>query len=175
VTAAPESEPPALDFAVEHVTALGGPERALGIGLRIDAGGSALSGLSLNVRAQIRPELRRYSAAEERDLWELFGSPEHWGRSLAAVPWAKLRHRVGAFDGATATQLRLPCTFADAAAAGKYMAAIESGVVPLELLFSGTLSWRAHDGREQTAMVPWDRECSFRLPLTIWRQLERGA
>jgi hypothetical protein len=125
------------------------------------------------VRVLIRPELRRYSADEAAGLWELFGPLEQWGRSLAPVPWAKLRHDVGPFSGTTTTELRLPGTFDDGAAAAKYLAAIEAGSVPLELLFSGTLSWPASDGRRQTAMIPWDREAIFRMPLEAWRELER--
>jgi Family of unknown function (DUF6084) len=171
VIGARDDEPPALEFAVEEVR----PRRrepALALSLRIDAAGRSPSGLSLTVRIQIRPELRRYSAEEAGGLWELFGPVEHWGRSLAPVPWAKLRHDVGPFTGAATTEFHLPCTFDDGAAAPKYLAALEVGVVPLELLFTGTLSWLAQDGRPQTAMIPWDRDATFRMPLEVWRELE---
>jgi Family of unknown function (DUF6084) len=167
-------DPPVLEFAIEHAAAVDGGDRVLALELAIDAGERALSSLELTVGVQIRAERRRYSDAEAARLWELFGPVSEWGRSLGRVPWARIRHRVGAFRGATAVELRLPCTFDLGAAAPKYLAAIDHGVVPLELQFSGSLSWEAGDGRLQTAMIPWDRDASYRMPIEVWRQAERA-
>jgi hypothetical protein len=76
---------------------------------------------------------------------------------------------VGSFTGGTTVTTELPCRFEPEDAAGKYLYALEGGIVPLELLFTGTLSWPAPDGRLQSAMVPWDREASFGMPLAVWR------
>jgi hypothetical protein len=166
-------DPPVLEFTVEGVRPGPGDPPSLTVALAIDAAGRLLSAMSLNIRVQIRPELRRYSADEAAALWELFGPLEQWGRSLAPVPWTKLRHDVGPFDGLTSTEFHLPCHFDDSAAAPKYLAAVAAGLVPLEFLFSGTLSWPASDGRQQTAMIPWDRDATFRMPIAVWRELER--
>lgn len=168
-------DPPALEFTVLEMRPLEpSAEPALSCSVGIDAAGRSLNALSLKINLRIRAELRRYADAEAARLWELFGPVEQWGRSLGPIPWTKLRHEVGPFAGSTTTELLVPCRFETGAAAPKYLDALEDGVAPLELLFGGTLSWTNTDTRLQTAMIPWDREASFRLPASVWRALERG-
>lgn len=143
--------------------------------MRIDAGGRTLRGLALNVRLQIKAERRRYGAAEAERLRELFGAVQDWPRSLASVPWAQTALNVGPFDGRTVVELRVPCTYDFEVAAAKYLAALEDGHVPVELLFSGTVLWTAGDGRLQTAMIPWDRDASARMPVAVWQEAMRAS
>jgi hypothetical protein len=164
--------PPRLEFTIIDVQALPESEPALCFHIGIEAGGRAITGSRLKVRIRIHAERRRYSAAETERLWDLFGPADQWRRSLGPVPWTKLEHELGPFDGQTTMSLRVPATFEFGAAAPKYLAALETGVVPLELLFSGTVSWPAAEGRDRTAMIPWDRDASCRMPLSIWRELE---
>lgn len=173
IVAGRDDVPPAVEFAVLGVQ----PQaRAAGHGLqlilRIDAGDRELRAVALDVRVQIRPERRRYSDAETARLWELFGPADQWARSLGPIAWGRLRVDIPGFVSVTTTEFDLPTGFDFGAAAPKYLDALDDGVVPLELLFSGTLTWTSPRGRPQTAMVPWDREAAFRMPAAAWRQLK---
>lgn len=153
--------------AIEPLTAAATP--ALRLRVAIDAGRRAVEAVGLNVQVRICAQRRRHDAHESGRLWELFGAPEDFERSLAALPWAQLAHQVGPFTGATEVALTLPCTYDLEVTAAKYLTVLGDGEVPLELLFSGTVQWRAPDGRLQSALIPWDREAQARLPVSAWR------
>ena len=143
--------------------------------LAIDAGDRPLRGITLGVRVNIHAERRRYGEEEAERLREVFGPPEQWGRSLGSLPWTQSTVHVGPFAGATVVEARVPCSYDFEVAASKYLCALEDGEIPLELLFDGTLFWSGADGRLQSAMVPWDREASARLPLSVWSEAMRAA
>jgi hypothetical protein len=148
----------------------------LTFGVRIEAaGGRSVRGLGLNVRLQIAAQRRRHGARERKRLRELFGDSEQWARSLNPVPWADASLNVPGFDAATTVELRVACTYDFDVAAAKYLAALEGGEIPLELLFSGTVFFTAPDGRLQTALVPWDRGAPARMPVAVWRDAMRSA
>ena len=42
--------------------------------------------------------------------------------------------------------------------------------MPLEFLFSGTVFYTAAGGRCRPAMIGWDREAEYRLPVRVWRE-----
>ena len=46
---------------------------------------------------------------------------------------------------------------------------LEAGEIPLLLLFSGTV-FTVVDGRMQVQQVPWSKEASYRLPVSVWRE-----
>lgn len=162
--------PPALTFAVEGIEALPAAAPTLGLRLRVETqGGRAVRAIGLAVRVRIAAQRRRHAPAERERLRELFGPERDWGRSLGPVPWTQAALNVGPFEGATRVELALPCTYDFEVASAKYLAALEDGEVPLELLFGGTLLYDGPQGRLQTAMVPWDREASASLPLATWR------
>jgi hypothetical protein len=50
------------------------------------------------------------------------------------------------------------------------MNALEDGRVPLEFLFSGAVFHAGEEGRLQVGRIGWDRECDFRLPVSLWRE-----
>lgn len=56
-------------------------------------------------------------------------------------------------------------------AATKYFDGLEGGEVTLCFLFSGTIFYKAGDGRLQVAQVPWDKEANFRLPVQVWKAM----
>jgi hypothetical protein len=41
--------------------------------------------------------------------------------------------------------------------------------VPLELLFSGSVFYAGEGGGLQTAMIGWDKEAAFDMPVAVWR------
>ena len=169
--ASPAVEAPQLDFRVESVEAV---EHAvvptLAFGLRIDAGGREIRSLALDVQVRIAATRRRYDDDERTALFELFGSPAGWDRSLRNLRWTTTSLNVSRFTGSTAVELHVPCTYDFDVAAAKYLNALAQGVVPLELLFSGSVFFAGADGRLQVVRLPWDREARCDLPVRVWRE-----
>jgi hypothetical protein len=163
--------PPRLEFSVAGVRAADAAAPTLAFAVRIEASGEhAIRGLGLNVALRICAERRRYAAGERERLCELFGPPGDWSRSLGPVPWAKLAVNVPAFWQSTCVDVHVPCTYDFEVASAKYLSALADGDVPVELLFSGMLHYAGSDGRQQTVMIPWDREAAARLPVSVWRE-----
>jgi uncharacterized protein DUF6084 len=125
----------------------------------------------LRCQVRIEPARRRYTAAEQGRLLDLFATPERWGQTLRPMPWAQVSAVVPSFTGACAVDLPVPCGFDFSLAATKYFDALEGGDIPLGFLFSGTIFYEAVDGGLQVAPVPWEKEASFRLPAATWRGL----
>jgi hypothetical protein len=78
---------------------------------------------------------------------------------------------VPAFTGSAVVDLQLPCSFDFNVATTKYFHALESGEIPLCILFSGTVFYRGDEGSLQIAQVPWNREVNYRFPAEIWKQM----
>jgi hypothetical protein len=128
-----------------------------------------IRGLGLNVRVSIAAERRRYRPRESERLGELFGPVDLWSRSLGSLLWTQTALNVAAFTRATEIDLSLPCTYDFEVVAAKYLAALEDGEIPIEVLFTGNVFYAGADGRLQIAMIPWDSEASLRLPVSVWR------
>ena len=161
---------PQLDFDVERVEAV---EHAavptLAFHVRIDAGGAEVRSLALNVQLRIVAQRRGYDETERERLFELFGVPADWGRTLRSLRWLTTSLTVPAFADATTVELPVPCTYDFEVVASKYLDALAGGEVPLELLFSGTVFFAGAGGSLQVVHVPWDREARCSLPVAVWR------
>lgn len=169
----PETEPaPQLGFDIEEASAVSpAAVPTLRFAVAITSSDERpIRSVALNTQLRIAAERRRYTGAEQERLRELFGDRYQWARSLGPLPWANLALNVPAFVGETRVDLPVPCTYDFEVAAAKYLAALEEGEVPVELLFSGSVFYTAGDGRLQTCRIAWDREASFRLPVSVWRQ-----
>lgn len=127
---------------------------------------------SVLLRCQIQVEAprRRHSAEEQAAMFELFGPPEDWGKTLKTIPWAQVSASVGGFTGGTAVDLQVPCTYDLNVAAARYFHSLEGGEIPLRLLFSGTVFYAGPRGPLQVAQIPWDQEAAFRLPVRVWQE-----
>jgi hypothetical protein len=120
---------------------------------------------------RIEPLRRGYDAAAEEGLFDLFGVPADWGRTVRGLLWTHVDVTVPAFRGRTEVALPVECSFDFNVAATKYFAALSAGDVPLTLLFSGTLFQQDAEGRLQIARVSWEAEAACRLPVAVWREL----
>src|SRR5436190_17069311 len=78
------------------------------------------------LRCQIQVEVarRRYSAADQVRLLDLFGEPQRWGQTLRTMLWTHANAVVPAFQGNTTVQLQVPCTFDFNVAGTKYFNAL---------------------------------------------------
>ncbi|MHB8384006.1 MAG: DUF6084 family protein [Candidatus Binataceae bacterium] len=161
-----------LGFAVETVR----PERyaavpTLTFVIRVEQeGGAPIHTIALRCQIRIEPNHRRYSAAEQRRLEELFGETPRWGDTLKPFLWTNVSHLSGAIEGSAAIEVPVSCTYDFEVAAAKYLHSLDGGEIPLLLLFSGTVFARDGNGF-QVSQVPWRAESSYRMPVRVWREM----
>lgn len=163
---------PDLGFAIEEVAATRNaatPQLSFRV-LITNSGPEPIHSVALRAQVQIEPVRRRYSAAEQEHLKELFGEPERWSESLHPLLWANVNVNVPGFNGRTVVEVPVPCTFDFNVAVTKYSYGLENGEIPTSILFSGTVF---HAGRVglQIAQIPWDRDASYRLPVRVWKEM----
>ncbi|HXU20553.1 MAG TPA: DUF6084 family protein [Verrucomicrobiae bacterium] len=126
--------------------------------------------VSLNCQLHIHPARRRYEAAEQSALADLFGERERWGKTLRRLYWTGVTVTVPAFCANTVVDVRVPCTFDFNIAATKYCAALEQGDIPVVWVFSGMVFYLAN-GALQMAPVSWSREAEFRIAAAVWKEM----
>jgi hypothetical protein len=165
---------PELDFDVDGVAVL---EHAaaptLLFKLRIDEsdGDESIHNVLLQCQIQIETMRRKYSDEEQAELADLFGTPDRWRETLRGMHWTRANVLVPAFQGQTFVDLPVPCSYDFNLGATKYFAGLESGDVPLLLLFSGTVFYRDDEDTLQVMQIPWSKEARFRLPVDVWRRM----
>ncbi|MFD9811983.1 DUF6084 family protein [Streptomyces sp. NPDC059080] len=138
--------------------------------LRITASGpERVHALALRCQFRIEPARRRYTDTEAAHLGDLFGERDRWGSTLNPLQFAHASVVVPGFTGESEVDLPVPCTYDTDIASAKYFAALDTGEVPLLLLFSGTAFRGAGGFRVQP--VPWDRETAYRMPVAVWREM----
>jgi hypothetical protein len=130
--------------------------------------GTPVHAVALRCQLKIEPQRRRYDKDEEARLYELFGATPQWGESLRPFLWTHLGATVPGFTGTTEFDLPVPCTYDFEVAAAKYLHALGDGVVPIVLLFSGTVFSKGGAGFIAEP-VAWHAEASFPLPVATWR------
>lgn len=150
---------------------LHGAGPALLFRLRIaEGGGEQIHSIALRCQIRIEPQRRRYSPEEADGLLELFGEPSRWGDTLKPMQFATVSLMVPSFGGSTEVDLPVPCTYDFEVAAAKYLHALGDGEVPLLLLFSGTVFTKGLGGFS-VGQVPWHKEATYRLPVSVWREI----
>lgn len=165
---------PDLRFQVEGSEAVANsaaPLLALRLKIMNQPAEQVIHSLILRCQVQIEPSRRKYESSEQEDLKDLFGEPGRWGRTVRSFLWMNASLSVPSFSGSTAVDLQLPCTFDFNVAATKYFHGLQSGEIPLCLMFSGTVFYNDGDGILQVTQIPWDRETSYRLPVAVWRKM----
>jgi len=164
---------PELSFGVdkaEPVTLAASPQ--LHFTLRVtDTGNQNIHTIALRCQIRIEPARRSYEPTEQERLLDLFGERSRWGQTLKSLLWTHASVIVPPFSGNTTVDLPVPCSYDFNLAASKYFYALEDGEVPLFLLFSGTIFYEGPDHALQVAQIPWDKEASFRLPVSVWKRM----
>jgi hypothetical protein len=161
-----------VDLAFDCVGATPTPFAATpGFELRLriaEVSGARIDAIALRCQIRIEPHRRRYDAAEAAALRDLFGDTQRWADTLKPIQFAQIAAMVPGFTGAVTVDLPVPCGYDLEVAAGKYFDALADGVVPLLLLFSGTV-FAVEDGRLRVEQVPWRHEAAYGLPVSVWR------
>ena len=143
----------------------------LSLRLRItESTGVPIHALALRVQIQIEPRRRRYASGESERLLELFGAPERYGDTLKTLLWTHVHLVLPSFEGAVEVDLPITCTYDFEVAAAKYFDSLESGEIPLLLLFSGTVFLKSPAGFA-VEQVPWEKEASYGLQVAVWREV----
>jgi hypothetical protein len=125
----------------------------------------------LHCQIQLETIKRNYSPEEKDKLRDLFGAPERWGQTLRNTLWTHTQMTIPAFTESAQVNLPVPCTYDLNVVGTKYFYALESGEVPLLFLFSGTIFYTAADDRLQVSQIAWNKESSFRMPVTTWQAM----
>jgi hypothetical protein len=165
---------PELNFQIEGVSAV--PFAAapmLSFRLRVTNANTEEVIHSVVLRAQIQIEVtrRQYSAKEQSELLDLFGTPERWGTTLRNMLWTHAAVTVPPFQKETTVELQVPCTFDFSIGATKYFHGLTEGDLPLNFLFSGSVFYSDRETTLQVAPISWEKEAKFKLPLKVWKQL----
>jgi hypothetical protein len=143
----------------------------LTVRLRIDdPGGGPIHAIALRAQVRLEPQRRRHSEAEAAALADLFGPRERWTDTLRSFLWMQAGTMVQGFTGSTEVDLPMPCTYDFEVTASRYLHALQDGVIPMVLLFSGTVFTRgvAGFGVEQ---IPWSKDVRHEMPVQVWRDL----
>ncbi|HMF56131.1 MAG TPA: DUF6084 family protein [Pyrinomonadaceae bacterium] len=165
---------PDLSFQVEGAEAVAfaaSPLLALKLRVTNAVEDEPVQTVALRCQIQLEVARRRYDSQEQERLQDLFGEPERWSQTLRTMLWTHTSVIVPPFTGSSLVDMPVPCTFDFNVAATKYFAGLESGEIPLCLLFSGTIFYEAEDLGLQVAQIPWDREARYRLPVQVWREM----
>lgn len=165
---------PDLSFSVasaEAVSFAAAPLLSFKLVIRNGNDAEQIQSIALRCQIQMETTKRKYSAREQEQLFELFGEPERWGRTLRSMLWTHTSVVVPSFQRETIIDLPVPCTFDFNIAATKFFAGLEDGVVPLNLMFSGTVFFEKDDAGLQVEQISWDKEAQFRLPVSVWRNM----
>ncbi len=131
-------------------------------GVKVDA-------IALRCQIRIEPTRRRYTDAEAERLNDLFGDTRRWAETLRPLQFTTVSVMVPGFAGSTEIDLPLMLSYDLEIGSVRYFAGLEAGEIPLLLLFSGTVFSTA-EGRLQVQQVPWSKEASYRLPVSVWRE-----
>ena len=144
---------------------------SMSLTLRIaETSGVKVDAIALRCQIRIEPTRRRYSDAEAERLNDLFGDTQRWADTLKPLQFTTLSIMVPGFAGAVEIDLPVMLSYDLEIGSTRYFAGLESGEIPLLLLFSGTVFCTAADGRLQVQQVPWSKEASYRLPVSVWRE-----
>ncbi|HEY3732501.1 MAG TPA: DUF6084 family protein [Streptosporangiaceae bacterium] len=143
---------------------------SMNLKLRIsETSGERVEAIALRCQMRIEPARRRYTHAEEAKLNDLFGDTDRWADTLKPMQFTTVSVMVPAFTGNTEIDLPVPFTYDLDIASTRYFTGLESGEIPLLLLFSGTIFGLA-DGRISVQLVPWSKEAPCRIPVAAWRE-----
>jgi hypothetical protein len=140
-----------------------------------ESSGVHVHAIAVKCQIRVEPHRRRYSQGEEERLLDLFGEPKRWGDTLKPFLWTHIAFMVPSFRDRVEIEVPISCTYDTEVAASKYFQALDAegdGEIPLIFLFNGTVFSKAGEGSPMgfsVGHVPWDKEASYRLPVSAWR------
>lgn len=132
--------------------------------------GATIHTIALRTQIRIEPQRRSYTTIEQERLVDLFGEASRWRDTLKPIQFSHVATMVPGFTGAAEVELPVPCTYDLEVASARYLSGLDDDVVPLLMLFSGTVFLKQDNGFS-VEQVPWSAETTYRLPVRVWRDL----
>jgi hypothetical protein len=77
---------------------------------------------------------------------------------------------VPTFTAVTEVDVTVPVTYDLEVASARYLQGLDDGMIPLILLFSGTVFVATEEGFS-VELVPWSAEATYRMPVSVWHDL----
>jgi hypothetical protein len=140
------------------------------LALRIsETTGQQVDAIALRCQIRIEPAKRRYTGEEAQRLNDLFGDTQRWAETLRPLQFTTVSTMVPGFTSSIGIDLPVPFTYDLEIGYARYFDSLDTGEVPLLLLFSGTL-FSVTDGKLQVQQVPWSKEAVCRVPVNVWRE-----
>lgn len=131
-----------------------------------------IQSISLQCQIRIETSKRHYEPPEQARLSDLFGEPTRWSQTLRSLLWTHATVVVPAFScERTEVNLPVPCSFDFNLAATKYFHGLDQGVVPLLLLYSGSVFYRDDEGALAMDLISWNEEARYALPVQVWKDM----
>ncbi|HEY4433382.1 MAG TPA: DUF6084 family protein [Candidatus Cybelea sp.] len=134
-----------------------------------EASGAKIDAILLRSQLRLEVARRRYLPEESALLTELFGEPARYGETLRPMLWTHVSALLPSFEHRAEFDLSVPCSYDFEVAANKYLASLQEGVIPVNLLFSGTVLVEGSTG-VSAELVPWSCEASYPLAVSVWRE-----
>ena len=131
--------------------------------------GQPIGGISLRVQFRIEPLKRRYADSEAARIGDLFGERARWGDTMKPMQFANVAQMVPPFSGSIEVDVPVPLTYDFEVATAKYFHGLDDGEIPFVILFSGT-TFLDQRGSLSIEQIPWHKETSYRLPVSVWRE-----
>jgi hypothetical protein len=143
------------------------PTLVLRLGLT-ETTGADVHAVVLRCQIQLEPHRREYADHEVEAVGCMLG--DRSGRDAEREPlrFGFATQTVSSFTGSTEVDLPVPCSYDLEVAANQYMYALDGGVAPLLLLFSGTVFTTSADGLS-VHPVARDSSARFSMPVSVWR------
>jgi hypothetical protein len=132
--------------------------------------GAVIHAIALRAQVMIEPQRRPYSDHESSGVIDQFGLRPRWKDTLRPFLWTFASTMVSGFSGDREFDLPIPCTYDLEVTASKYLHALDDGVVPIRLLFGGTVFSRGTTGFS-VEQVAWNLEAAYQLPVAVWTEL----
>jgi hypothetical protein len=132
--------------------------------------GTSIHAIALRCQIRLDVQRRRYSPEEAERLKDLFGETSRWGETLKPLQLMTVPTMVTSFTGSTEVDIEVPCTYDLDIATTKYFHALDEGVIPFVLMFSGTIFSKSGHGFV-VELVPWHKEATYNVPVATWREM----
>jgi Family of unknown function (DUF6084) len=161
-----------LSFTVVDVVAdryAATPQLLARIGVE-ESTGEVVHTMAVRAQVMIEPQRRPYTEGESAGLLDQFGDRPRWKHTLKPFLWTFASTMVSGFSDSIEFDLPIPCSYDFEVTASKYLHALSDGVVPLRLLFGGTVFSRGTTGFS-VAAIAWDLEATYPLPVSVWTEL----
>lgn len=131
---------------------------------------------AVGLKSQVRIESvhRKYDEETKPLLRDVFGSSERWDENLKSLYWKQVTIPVPRFTGQTQIEIPLECSEDLSTSVGKYFYALEKGEIPLTFIFKGSVFYKGSEDTIQVTPVPWEKEASYNMPVSLWNNLREA-